>query len=89
MTINLDGDTVMPDSKTQLFSGGGNLLMTVRILKLAAKLDIEVIEETGRNWVVFELNGERLIDVSFYDPAQAYAFLLGFAASVKCSGSKA
>ena len=82
MPINIDGDTAA-DSSVQLFNGNANLLTSVRVLKLAAKLGIEVKEApsgAGCNWIAFELNGERLSNISFYDPAHAYAFLLGFAA---------
>jgi hypothetical protein len=79
--IDINGQPAAGDT-VQCYSGHSSLLTSVRVLQLAERLNLKVIEKAGgTHWIAFQReDGSLLSNVSFFNPSDAYAFLLGYAA---------
>lgn len=79
--VNINAEKADPGT-VHCFNGNAGLFTAVRILQLADRLGLKVEERAGGTyWVAFTKAGNPIANVSFFDPAHAYAFLLGYAAA--------
>lgn len=73
----------MSADTVKCFLGTDSFDTSVRALKLAEKLGIEVISQTGgTHWAQIKVN-DQCEKISFFQPSHAYAYLLGVEAALK------
>lgn len=71
--------TIFPEPKgVECFNAHDSLHTGVKTLELAKELGLDVQEKSGGLfWIAFVQDGKPIINMSFYHPSHAYAFLLG------------
>jgi hypothetical protein len=81
--IDIQGNKGLAD-EVHCFESHNSLFMAIKVVELALKLGLTIAKrDDGVKWISFERDGMPLTNVSFFDAANAYAFLLGVASQLK------